>query len=1691
MTETLFEQAAQDVRQSPAELQTIETTSQIAQLLRQSRCLDALALGKRKLGDDLRQWSGASGQIAAATLALRLGGYQLNQALIYRARRSFPEDPQVIYFGMRQWLAYKPLARMWLAIRDQQLPTDDRLLLSRWLSLKGMILAGMRDFDRAFGLMDESIRQSPDDPLIRIQRAQAYADADDLREAIQGCRDAVEVAPSFGPAIQHLTQYLLKSNQIDEAFNLLTDAVKTTQDGQLRMQLAFMMAERERYEVAAKLIERIEVLFPLADPMRNGRPKPGSVYASIAALRSRLAYHAGDYPRTVQWASLANSAFHDCVAENVQTQHQTGRRALIKVPFVLQKHVTCAPATLTMLSRYWSIDVDHETVVNEICYDGTAPVKIRGWADANGMVTREFRVTYESAQALIDAGIPFGLATVEPGMGHIQVICGYDSVRGVLLIQDPGCWHVTEALASQIIDDYRAFGPRGLALVPKDQADRLNSIGLPDAQQFDQQYAIARALERHDRPAADSIVEEMRESDAGHWMTAWAEMDLASYDSNQPLQLAIIQKLRALFPDNDVLWLWENRLLTMSDRPDMVIERLREGIQQRRAVGSLRVQLIDMLNDDASTVERESLLRSLLRDMPFSSAGLSSESGRLWQQREYEDALELKRLAATSSELDEGYWQDFLGAATWMERQAEVLEILRQRFERHGDSSGGPGMTYAWALEVALQPAQAAEVVRQTIARRPNDAELLCQAAHVLGRLENPSVGLALLKSSKSLLPERGAWQAEAILASYDGRPADALAAYREIEKLQPLNPALSDQIASLQLELQGFDAAIDYLTELTVQFPHCRSLLASKAVMLKSAARFPEAVETIDRILVSNRFDGWAWRQRSLLGIRLSWYEQALQDSQQALECDKRAASHIIRGYVEIKLGRITKAEQYFRQAIEDDCDHIEAIDAWISICRDEEDRREMLTCVWKQLLLQRTDGAALAAYYDYACVTLSQEELRQQLSDFCKARPELFTAHVLLASHFANFRRFEEAENILTAIEDRFGCLPSYWQELGDLFARAEDADRSRTAYERGLAISPYDSNLALRLAQNYRTAKQSEEAVQLLKRALRGSPSDPSLMVALAETIDDKAESLALVRKAAMCAPSSSAAWELLLKMYQDLGQERKAVEAARELVASRPRDVHSHLRLAEMLHREDQSLESLKVIADALEQDPQQSDVHVLLATRLLRMGRYPEALAACESPDVDPKDRHRLDLVAARILYVSDRKDEACDRFRNALRRDPTNLDHWLELAEWCLETNHRRLFDEAASQLIQRAPHLAISHIHLAEKMIHEARYPLAIDHLRQAIAIDPKQVVAVERLMDIMLNSRNVNEAEKILDEFAAILPTQTLVIGRAFIASMTDDGEIFVETLEELPKGDPDISQLEIASAACQQINFENRPAIGLALSKAILKENANSAIGYAWSLFFCRDLSAKTAIATFHKIPASDARMAVAPRLWQMLENVFFTAPDHRSKNHAVRETLRTIKRLDQDLCQEASLWSGAIWTLIEMQQHPAAAVIAKLYASVRNRSVDELVAGMTAALYTQDLRLLSDLLADAKLMGPDKMTDYGRLMKAAYAVFEGSDQQLIEAIREVDRSKLQGTYLRLAKLINAGAVCVEAKDETQLVRQWKIDFFRPHADDDEIDQRIYYLLRSRVAQAAGNSKLAQRFKKAKYNRLGLDA
>ena len=445
--------------------------------------------------------------------------------------------------------------------------------------------------------------------------------------------------------------------------------------------LHILQTELKQYERARESLDRWLGLSPLAEK---------AFVKWLECRHSELAYHLGDYPAAIRHAEASGDEFFKAIAQRLAEPARHGaQRIELPVGFVKQHRMTCVPATLSAISRFWSKAADHVQVADEICYNGTSAFHERQWACRNGWIAREFTVTEESTQALLERGVPFTLNTVEPGAGHLQAVIGYDGRRGTLLIRDPSSRVSGEALADKILHRYRAFGPRGMAMVPEEEAARLEGIALPNAPLWDRLHAFDGALVRHCRDEAQRILEQLHAEAPGHRVTRDARLRLAGYDANTTERLQAIESLLEIACDDPCLQL--DRLGCLRGLSKRA-ERLAIFAKICSARGPHPIflqQYADELRVNARRLPEAALLaRRAVRLSPMEGGNYFVLASVYWDQRRFAESLELYRFAACLNDKEETFAHSYFVAAQWFEKDGGIAPIPAGAVQRLGPSRG-------------------------------------------------------------------------------------------------------------------------------------------------------------------------------------------------------------------------------------------------------------------------------------------------------------------------------------------------------------------------------------------------------------------------------------------------------------------------------------------------------------------------------------------------------------------------------------------------------------------------------------------------------------------------------------------------------------------------------------------------------------------------------------------------------------------------------------------------------------------------------------------------------------------------------------------------------------------------------------------------------------------------------------------
>ncbi len=1315
--------------------------AEIQRLYDRGLFLQAHALGTQHFGP-LSEWHGARGGVLAGRVANQLGSPSLGERLHLRVFRREPTSLGACAVrGRCLWGWRGPfLAWEWLSgiADDPQQSAVERVDL---LTTTADVLATLHDFTQA----EERLRQA--DALgerghwVAVSRAHTLEDADRLDEAEQELRRSLTLMPWYRPAVQGLARLLYQREQDDEAIALMRDTLAHTESAAIAAQLAAVLLELRRFDESRIWFARYAELTPLRDRATE---------RWLTARQADLAYESGDLTEGMRLGRASGNPFHLNVVEAQEKAPPDARRVQLDVPFIRQHNLTCAPATLAMLARFWDVDADHIAVADAICYDGTPDHKERDWATDAGFIVREFTVTWDVLTALIDRGIPFTLTTVEATSAHLQALVGYDARRRTLLIRDPGTRYVGETLADPFLKDYAPFGPRGMLMIPSARAALLDDLHLPEATERDQLHALRRALAKHDRASASAALDILTRQSPDSSVTLMARRSLAYYDGDYVLAAASSAAWCERYPEQQTI-----RLMHLDDLPEQAkVERqtrLEELAAKPISNPIFAIRLAGLLWVDQRHQQRaEDLLRRALRRRGGDATAMRMLAGIYWDRREQERATAIYRLCAGREITDEDHAQSYFRACRTLRRTDEALAFLRQRAERAAKRSPHPTQTLFWALDQLDRTDEGFRVIEDALARHGEDGNLLRFLAREHAQVGRYAVAGELLQRAEGRVRRIDWLSASADLADRRGERAQAIALWESVLALDPLFMEAHRCLARLREEESGRAAAIAHVSAAAQRFPHHRRLQVLLVQWLRDEG--PTAVEpAIRHLTAAYPSDAWAQRELAWCLLRQKRLDEAGEATRVAEQIDGVTASNEnLRGDLLLARGDLSGAQTAWRAAVRLDADDTYAIDRLMETCGDAVGREQQLLHVQGELERQVTFGDGIESFRSHAHGVLPAETVQRTLQSAHAARPDLWQVWSSLITHHLALDHLEEAETLAKGMCERFPLLPRCWLDRANVAnARAQPA-AEQAALEQALQISPSWSVASRRLAGLHLEQDALEQARAVLQRAITHDPLQAVNHTTLARLHlrrEDSVSAIACLERAVGLDPGHDQAWSMLRNE-----SESRAIALARAQTIERSHEARAWFRLAEMLSKDLARDERLAALDRALVLNPRFIVATTLKADLLAESGRIDEALACCAAAiwqGHPPADLRRR---AAQIEAGHERRDAALVRLRALVADEPQDGDSWRDLAGLAQEAGHHSEAIAAAEQLTRLQPRRAVAWGYLADARSSASDQAGAKAAFIRAFELDSAYAFAANRLFDLHLAEKELAPAQTVL---------------------------------------------------------------------------------------------------------------------------------------------------------------------------------------------------------------------------------------------------------------------------------------------------------------------------------------------------
>lgn len=1343
----------------------------------------------------LEKWRGADARILAGRLAGNLGAPRGGDWHFIHAWRKDKTHPEALWFYARTLLTLRGPLAAWKFVAGWPFPARaPKKSLSHWYSLHGAILGLLRDFDAAEDWLKKADELGPQ-PWTCLEWAALYSLEDRHDEAESAARRALELKPWYRPALQWVAHYLVQKERDAEAIDLLTQATQRLESGAIFAQLAALQIELKNFDESARNLDEFERLSPLLDiRLRQW----------LDGRRCDLACFRGDYDKALEHAKKvlgtfdentpASAAqrrskeqakkagkFYENLVQRLTKRNaiaEVGQRVEIPVGYVRQHHKTCAPATLTSIAKFWSMAAEHVEVAEEISYSGTPHHSERKWAHDHGWHTKAFTLTWEAAVALLERGIPFTLTTTEVSSAHLQAVIGYDSTRGTLIVRDPSERHRVEMPFDLLKERYRSTGPRGMALVPIAQKEKLETLPLPDEALYEHVQRFDLALEGHRRAEAQQAAQALAAQSPGHFLTLYAQRALANYDADQPAGLIVTEQLLKLFPDDLFLELARADYLRVLGRRDErlgILKRLSEKKDTDPTCWQFYAE--ELAADARRDTETLYLLRKAMRATP----ALAPLQGRLldllarirMDQRKFEEAMQLHHFAVCVEDKDEYIAQNYFQAARSHGETERALQLLQKRFTRFGAKSSQPARTLYGAAMQLERYSEAFDVLAQAMRLRPQDGDLLTYAAdaHTL-RAEFDEAEQILAKAEGVSKPA-ARLRSLAYLAINQDQRLKARDRYEEVLKIEPLADDAQRWYVQLLVEKEGRPAGLKHLADLCQQFPHHFNLARLWYDWLFDdgpAAREPVLKKLID----IHPANPWAHVEYAHNLGEQNRFDDAHQrlDEAEPLEPDGPNV-WFARGLLFRRKGRVEDAQHAFREAIRHAVDFEAAIHELMGQGENLQDRRDAVAFIVSELLRQTTFGGGILALATAAQITFPPEELLASLRRVLDARPDLWQAWSVVIHQLVYMERGAESLALAQKSVQRFPALAFLWLDLADAHRLTKNADSELVALQRAVELSPNLIVAVRLLADAHERAGALDEAKRVFEQAIRRTPLVPAIYLEYAELLHrlgEREQAIKQARQALNLDPWFENAWNRLCTWLMQLDRMNEGIELARAWTEKRPGETRSWMRLGQALQwqtpvsTDDQNehiTECAAAYDQALQRSPLARDIYDLKAEMLSFAGRHDAARFACTPSVYKGKLPIELRGRAAWVKAMENDYDAAKQQMILLLKEDRFYHWGWTQLVDWSLATHEYTEYLDAANDMLRARPQSALALTYRGEARVRMDEREAGIDDLRHAHRKDPCIALTGFLLFDEQMADDNLVGAE------ATLLSLQQNIVG------------------------------------------------------------------------------------------------------------------------------------------------------------------------------------------------------------------------------------------------------------------------------------------------------------------------------------
>jgi tetratricopeptide (TPR) repeat protein len=621
---------------------------------------------------------------------------------------------------------------------------------------------------------------------------------------------------------------------------------------------------------------------------------------------------------------------------------------------------------------------------------------------------------------------------------------------------------------------------------------------------------------------------------------------------------------------------------------------------------------------------------------------------------------------------------------------------------------------------------------------------------------------------------------------------------YLEVVKLDPLSSEAHRTLTGLLTETDGRAAARTHLGQLCQRFPNHYPLLKLRAEFLSGDTE-ADADRVLLDMLEACEKDAWALRQRALVLADRKRIDEAYENALKAGECEPNHPWYFaVLAQVHKRADRTDEALVALRTALSDNIDQEPQIGELIQLSRGRMEKQAALKFIIDELHRQTHTGEGLVAFLAQAHQIYTDpddhQELLATLETMLDERPDLWQAWSAVVQQLAGLGRLEEAESLAREATCRFPLLAKLWLDRAQICQAIGNAEGRLDSLRQAAIVSPGWSLTAHELADALDEAGEQEDAVRVMERAAIRSPLDPFAHGFLAERLWEAGRSREALDRAKIAIrhePGYDLVWHYVQLWSDRLEVPDEPAELARELTRDRAGDPRVWLRMARLLHHPRHNDEVMSALDKAVALDPKNVEAHDLKAERLAEMGKFEDALAAAQPPELAAELPF---LLQGRVAWVEARRGNyaaAIPPMQALVAVDPSYVWGWHQLAEWYNETGRPQNYLEAASELVRLQPHHPVARMMRGEAKLQTGDRDGGKSDLRESLKVSPNYYPAATILFDACLADDEIREARQVLAVLQEHAAGPEVALKQIQLATRMEDADAAIRAFAEVCEG------------------------------------------------------------------------------------------------------------------------------------------------------------------------------------------------------------------------------------------------------------------------------------------------------------